>query len=119
MLGDASTVEGVAAPYDEEDTHQVAHLEPLIDQDVFTFWLTHQNRDLVTGRAFELRRLEPLAGDEGGVDQFICPMRVSRGAGDGLLRSDGSINAPGGPAKTDVGRPGMDLVIATDGLALA
>lgn len=66
ILGDASTVEGLAAPYDEEDTRQVAHLEPLIDQDVFAFWLEHQNRDLVTGRAFEPRRLEPLPGDEGG-----------------------------------------------------
>lgn len=66
ILGDASTVEGLAAPYDEEDTRQVAHLEPLLDQDVFTFWLGHQNRDLVTGRAFEPRCLEPLTGDEGG-----------------------------------------------------
>ncbi|MGH6978843.1 MAG: hypothetical protein ACRED4_06095 [Brevundimonas sp.] len=65
ILGDASIVEGLAAPYDEEDTRQVAPLEPLIDQDVFTFWLGHQNRDLVTGRAFEPRRLEALNGDEG------------------------------------------------------
>ena len=66
ILGDASTVEGLAAPYDEEDTRQVAHIEPLIDRDVFSFWLEHQNRDLVTGRAFELRRFEPLTEDEGG-----------------------------------------------------
>ncbi|MCV0416322.1 MAG: hypothetical protein K5831_15760 [Brevundimonas sp.] len=66
ILGDASTVEGLAAPYDEEDTSQVAHLEPLPDQDVFTFWLEHQNRDLVTGRAFELRSLEPPTPQEGG-----------------------------------------------------
>lgn len=59
ILGDASTVDGLSAPYNEEDTRQVAHLEPLIDQDVFTFWLAHQNQDLVTGRIFEPRRFDP------------------------------------------------------------
>lgn len=66
ILGDASTLEGLAAPYDEEDTRQVAHLEPLIDGDLFNFWLGHQNQDLVSGRTFEPPRLEPLIGDEGG-----------------------------------------------------
>lgn len=61
VLGDASEIEGLAAPYDEEETKSVVHLEPLADQDVFDFWLTHQNEDLVTGRTFEAKAVKPAA----------------------------------------------------------
>ncbi len=59
VLGDASTLEGLAAPYNEEETEQVTHLERLSDEDVFEFWLSHQNQDVVTGRRFEAKALFP------------------------------------------------------------
>lgn len=60
VLGDASQTDGLAAPYNEEETKSVVHLELLADQDVFDFWLSHQNEDLVTGRAFEARVVNPI-----------------------------------------------------------
>jgi len=35
-------------------------------RNVFTFWFEYQNRNLVTGRAFEPRRREPPTPQEGG-----------------------------------------------------
>lgn len=63
VLGDASELEGLAAPYAEEETEHVMHLE-LIDgeSDLFAFWLNNANSDQITGRTFEARRLEP-SGD--------------------------------------------------------
>ena len=60
IIGDAQSVAGLAAPYEEEETRQVTHLEQLgADIDFFTFWLTHQNTDQVSGRLIEPRRLAP------------------------------------------------------------
>jgi hypothetical protein len=60
VLGDAAEVEGLAAPFDEEETGQIMHLERLaLGEDIFSFWWDHRNSDLVTGRAFESRQLAP------------------------------------------------------------
>lgn len=56
VVGDASSVEGLAAPYDEEETDQVVHVERLdAGLDLFEFWLEHQNSDQVTSRDPEPR----------------------------------------------------------------
>lgn len=55
IVGDASSVEGLGAPYDEEDTKQVAHVESLVDWDLFNFWLVHRNSDQVSARHPEPR----------------------------------------------------------------
>jgi hypothetical protein len=61
VIGDASIVEGLAAPFNEEDTKQITHVERLdAETDLFEFWLSHQNSDQVSGRSVEPRRLEPL-----------------------------------------------------------
>jgi hypothetical protein len=63
VLGDASELQGLSAPYAEEETEQVMHLERIDgESDLFAFWLNHANSDQVTGRTFEVRRLEP-SGD--------------------------------------------------------
>jgi hypothetical protein len=62
VLGDASSVEGLAAPYDEEETRDVAHLERLGEQSAFDYWQANANQDLITGRVFEPRRLQPDPG---------------------------------------------------------
>lgn len=60
VVGDAATVDGLAAPYAEEETRQIVHLEKLdVGMDLFDFWLQHQNSDQVTGRSFEPRQLQP------------------------------------------------------------
>jgi hypothetical protein len=60
VLGDASTIAGLAAPYEEEDTRGVAHLERLDGgQDLFEFWRSNANSDQVAGRAPEPRVLAP------------------------------------------------------------
>ncbi len=54
ILGDASSAEGIAAPYDEENTGMVMHQDKLRDDmTLFDFWLANQNTDQVTGRTFE------------------------------------------------------------------
>jgi hypothetical protein len=59
VLGDASEVDGLAAPYDEEDTDQIMHLERLDSGlDLFEFWRANQNSDQMSGRVFERRELE-------------------------------------------------------------
>jgi hypothetical protein len=58
VVGDAALLEGLAAPYDEEDTRQVMHLEALEGTDPFEFWLAHANSDQMTGRVFEPRELD-------------------------------------------------------------
>jgi hypothetical protein len=58
VMGDASERAGLAAPYDEEETEQVMHLELLNDTDLFEFWQSHANTDQITGRPFEPRRLK-------------------------------------------------------------
>jgi hypothetical protein len=60
VLGDAGTKDGLAAPYNEEETKQIAHLERLnATTDFFGFWWDHRNSDQVTGHTFEARTLEP------------------------------------------------------------
>jgi hypothetical protein len=59
VLGDAASLEGLAAPFDEEETLSVTHLEKLDDDvDFFQFWWGHQNTDQVSGRTFEQRILK-------------------------------------------------------------
>jgi len=59
VLGDAGTLDGLAAPYNEEETKQVAHLEKLDNAtDFFKFWWDNRNTDQVTGRTFEARKLQ-------------------------------------------------------------
>ena len=56
VVGDASIIEGLAAPYDEEETNQVVHIEkPDASFDLFEFWLKNQNSDQVTSRQPEPR----------------------------------------------------------------
>jgi hypothetical protein len=60
IIGDAETLEGLAAPFNEEETRQITHLERLNGAtDLFDFWLAHANTDQVSGRTIEPRKLDP------------------------------------------------------------
>lgn len=60
VVGDAGELAGLAAPYDEEETVQIMHLERLATgPDLFEFWRRNANSDQMTGRAFERRQLGP------------------------------------------------------------
>lgn len=57
VVGDATEVAGIAAPYDEENTDQIMHIEPLeAGVDLFDFWQRNRNSDQMTGRLLEARR---------------------------------------------------------------
>lgn len=59
ILGDASSPDGIAAPYDEENTQMVMHCERLEGKStLFDFWLANQNTDQTASRSFEEIRLE-------------------------------------------------------------
>ncbi|TBZ77016.1 hypothetical protein [Rhizobium leguminosarum] len=60
VLGDASELAGLAAPYDEEETKCVMHTEHLVDiVDFFQFWRERPNSDQTTGRRPVARDLDP------------------------------------------------------------
>ena len=59
VCGDAATEAGLIAPFDEENTAEVLHLERLLKSDLFTFWQENANSDQVTGRNPEYRLLQP------------------------------------------------------------
>ena len=54
VLGDANTPEGLIAPFDEEETKSLLHIEGLRHGTVFDFWCSHANSDQVSGRAPDL-----------------------------------------------------------------
>jgi len=59
VLGEASTLEGLAAPYDEENTDAVMVLEQLsADTNFFEFWQQNANTNQVIGRVSKYRVLE-------------------------------------------------------------
>jgi hypothetical protein len=54
VLGDADTPEGLIAPFDEEDTKALLHIEESRLGTFFDFWYAHANSDQVSARAPEL-----------------------------------------------------------------
>lgn len=54
VLGDADTEAGLIAPFDEEETKSLLHIEACTQQTLFDFWRSHANSDQVAGRAPEL-----------------------------------------------------------------
>lgn len=58
VLGDADTREGLLAPYDEEETRSVLHIERCDSITFFEFWRRHANSDQVSGRTFEALTLQ-------------------------------------------------------------
>lgn len=59
VMGHASELAGLAAPYDEEETKQVMHLEKLDGSDLFIFWRANANSDQISNRTPEVRLLDP------------------------------------------------------------
>ena len=56
VIGDASTLDGLSAPYDEEETGEVVHIEKLnAGVDLFDFWQANRNSDQVSDRMPEPR----------------------------------------------------------------
>jgi hypothetical protein len=61
VVGDATSLAGLAAPYDEETTEQVYKIEITGEEtDLLNFWFDNANQDLFTGRDVEFQRLSPM-----------------------------------------------------------
>ena len=59
VIGDATSVYGLAAPYDEEDTTFILKLErPESGSNILDFWFKHSNRDLYSGKVIELQSFD-------------------------------------------------------------
>lgn len=70
VMGDASEQAGLAAPFDEEETKQIMHLERFSDGSTpFQFWKEHQNSDQVTGRDPELRHVSKVIVEDKSADR--------------------------------------------------
>jgi hypothetical protein len=51
VVGDATTLDGLAAPYDEEDTQFIMkHEDVPVGSNVFRSWFDHPNADHFSGR---------------------------------------------------------------------
>lgn len=61
VLGDCTTLDGLAAPYDEEVTDETFETQDMGEQTVFQFWREHGNQQLWTG-ATEQQTFRPTAG---------------------------------------------------------
>jgi hypothetical protein len=54
VLGDADTSEGLIAPYDEEETRSLFHIEACGQQTFLDFWRRHANSDQASWRTPEM-----------------------------------------------------------------
>lgn len=62
VLGDADTVEGLEAPYDEEHTQELFLVERCEGESIFDFWKRNANSDRRQGREFERMKFQPSLG---------------------------------------------------------
>ena len=65
ILGDASTLEGLEAPYDEENTQQVFKIEKVDkEKNILEFWFNHSNQDHFSCKNIDFQKFE----EDGGVE---------------------------------------------------
>ncbi len=53
IIGDARIKEGLAAPFDEEDTNFIFKIEDCGKESIHDFWFSHKNKDLFTEKVVE------------------------------------------------------------------
>jgi hypothetical protein len=57
VVGDCTTIAGLRAPYDEEDTTHIMKIERIpADLTMLDFWFLHSNQDLYSGKDVELQK---------------------------------------------------------------
>lgn len=57
VVGDCISIDGLAAPYDEEDTRHILKIERVNEGRSFVeFWFTNSNKDLFTGKNPEMQK---------------------------------------------------------------
>jgi len=65
VVGDCTTLDGLAAPYDEEDTTQIMKIERITDgKSMLNFWFDHGNQDLYTPKTVELQSFHKPGGSD-------------------------------------------------------
>ena len=59
IVGDATTVAGLAAPYNEEETSHIWKIERAPDQStMLDFWMEHGNTDHFSGKTPEMQQFK-------------------------------------------------------------
>lgn len=59
VIGDATKVDGLAAPYDEEDTTFVLKIErPRADSNILDFWFEHSNQNIFDSKTIETQTFD-------------------------------------------------------------
>jgi len=59
VVGDCSTLDGLAAPYDEEDTTHMMKVERMVGgKSILNYWFENANQDLYTGKQVEMQEFE-------------------------------------------------------------
>jgi len=58
IIGDARVKDGLAAPFEEEDTHYIFKIEFCGNETLLEFWFNHGNQDLFSGKKVEKLKLK-------------------------------------------------------------
>ena len=70
VVGDCTTLEGLAAPYDEEDTTHTMKIERMpTGTNMLSFWFENANTDLFTGKNVEMQEFQPPEGADSKVQR--------------------------------------------------
>jgi hypothetical protein len=64
VVGDCSTLDGLRAPYDEEDTRHIMKFEDVPKgQTILAFWFQRANTDLFSPKSVQLQTFKPAGGE--------------------------------------------------------
>ncbi|MCF8201489.1 MAG: SEC-C domain-containing protein [Crocinitomicaceae bacterium] len=58
IIGDARNKEGLAAPFEEDETKFIYKIEDCGKESILDFWFSHANKDLFTGKMVETLKLK-------------------------------------------------------------
>lgn len=62
VVGDCTTLDGLAAPYDEENTAHIMKVEGMTPgTTILDFWFARGNSDLYTGKTVTMQEFQPPA----------------------------------------------------------
>lgn len=58
IIGDARNKEGLAAPFEEDETKFIYKIEDCGKESIHDFWFSHENKDLFTGKVVETLKVK-------------------------------------------------------------
>lgn len=63
IIGDATNKDGLAAPFEEEETEYVGKIEDCGEQNLLDFWVSNPNQDLFSAKEISLMQMRTLSNN--------------------------------------------------------